>query len=139
MTQKEIRTANLGQALRDRRREIADEVQIQVRHGRAGRSKDGHDAVELSEADIQGDIDLALLQMKTEMLARIDAALARLGAGKYGSCFECSGEIAEPRLRAVPFAVRCQACEKTREDQREARQHAQRRDSFLVFSGPTGP
>ena len=39
----------------------------------------------------------------------------RLDAGKYGSCLECAREISERRLRALPFAVRCQACEDCRE------------------------
>ena len=42
---------------------------------------------------------------------RIDDALVRLDAGQYGSCLECAREISERRLRALPFAVRCQACE----------------------------
>ena len=52
-----------------------------------------------------------LLQMSAETLARIDAALRRLDVGQYGFCAECAKEIAERRLRALPFAVRCQACE----------------------------
>lgn len=48
-------------------------------------------------------------------VARIDDALMRLDAGKYGSCLECAREISEQRLRALPFAVRCQACEERRE------------------------
>ena len=139
MTKSEKRTALMGHMLRDRRREIENDVQGRVRDARAGRPKDGHDNLELSEAYIQKDIELSLLQAKTEMLARIDAALVRLATGKYGSCFECEAEIAEPRLRAVPFAVRCQGCEKAREhEQGEARRHAQRRD-VSPFSSPVGP
>jgi RNA polymerase-binding transcription factor DksA len=62
-------------------------------------------------------------------LAQIDEALRRLDAGKYGACRECGGEIAKARLRALPFAVRCQACERRREEtqasaRRLAAQHA---------------
>ena len=139
MTRREKRIAALRQTLRDHRREIVSDIQRRVRDGRAGRSADGHDDLELSEADIQKDIDLALLQAKTDTLARIDGALVRLAAGKYGSCFECEAEIAELRLRAVPFAVRCQACERAREhEQGAARQQAQRRD-VSPFSNPVGP
>lgn len=140
MTRNDTRIANMGQLLRDRRREIENDLQARVRDAREGRSKDGHDDLELSERDIQKDIELALLQTKTETLTRIDAALVRLAAGKYGSCFECEGEIAEQRLRAVPFAVRCQTCEKAREHELgQARQSAQRRDGLSPFSSPTGP
>jgi len=60
---------------------------------------------------------------------------AILKAGKYGSCVDCEGEIAEQRLRALPFAVRCQACEETRETQgRHEQQLAQRHGSLSLFS-----
>jgi len=55
------------------------------------------------------------MQTRADTMARIDAALGRLDDGRYGSCVECEGEIAERRLRALPFAVRCQACEQRRE------------------------
>ena len=73
------------------------------------------DAAESSEADIQDDIEFALIQMKSETLNRIEEALARLDEGTFGNCFECGDEISERRLRALPFAVRCKDCEEARE------------------------
>ena len=73
------------------------------------------DGVEVSEADVQEDIELAVVQLKTEMLGRIDEALARLRNGEYGFCLDCRAEISEKRLRAQPFAVRCRACEESHE------------------------
>jgi len=40
----------------------------------------------------------------------IDRALQRLDDGDYGVCERCGAEIAAPRLRAVPYATRCQRC-----------------------------
>ena len=135
MTKTSIRKADLRHILRERRREIQDEVQSRIRDGRTGRSIEVRDDLEHSDADIQGDIALSLLQMRTEALARIDEALVRLDAGKYGSCFECEREISERRLRALPFAVRCQACEERREqEQGRARRLAGRSASFSLFS-----
>ena len=51
------------------------------------------DAGESSEADIQEDIEFALIQMKAETLNKINEALARLEEGVYGNCFECGEEI----------------------------------------------
>lgn len=65
--------------------------------------------------DIQEDIEFALMQMKSETLSKIDSALTRLSQGNYGNCSECGYEIAEQRLRALPFAVRCRGCEDKRE------------------------
>ena len=72
--------------------------------------------------------------MKAETLNKINEALARLEEGRYGLCFECGEEIAEARLRALPFAVRCKDCEEAREvaAQRE-RSLAQRRGSSSLF------
>ena len=53
--------------------------------------------------------------MKSETLNKINDALGRLEQGDYGNCFECGEEIAEKRLRALPFAVRCKDCEEARE------------------------
>ncbi len=115
MIETTTRDDGLRQLLCDRRREMQDEVQNRIRHGRADRPYEVYDDLEHSEADIQGDMELALLQMKRETLARIEEALVRLDAGDYGSCIACAGEIAERRLRALPFAVRCQTCEERRE------------------------
>jgi DnaK suppressor protein len=115
-----VRYAELKRILEERRKEILSEVQERIRDVRAvgafGESQGVLDAAETSEADIQDDIELALIQMKSETLHKIEEALARLDEGKYGNCFECGDEIAERRLRALPFAVRCKDCEEAREN-----------------------
>ena len=45
-----------------------------------------------------------------ETIAEIDAALARIDAGTYGSCTQCGAAIPEERLELRPFAGRCVAC-----------------------------
>jgi len=89
------------------------------------------DAAEASEADIQDDIEFALIQMKSETLHKIEEALLRHAEGTYGNCFECGDEISEasspPPCR---FAVRCKDCEEEREVvERRERQLSQRRSS----------
>jgi len=109
----------LKRILEDRRRAILAEVKTKIRDVRADGSGDNidrvADAAETSEADIQDDIEFALIQMKAETLQKIDQALARLEEGAFGRCFECGEEISEQRLRALPFAVRCKDCEEARE------------------------
>ena len=132
------RYSELKQILDERRREIQAEVQGKMRDvrqaGEVGKLNDVFDAVESSEADIQEDIEFALIQMKSETLNKINDALGRLEQGDYGYCFDCGEEIAEKRLRALPFAVRCKDCEEAREvaEQRE-RMHAQRRGASSLF------
>jgi DnaK suppressor protein len=128
------RRAGLRDSLVARRREIQDDVQGRLRDGRTDRPRDAGDEAEQSDARLQGDLELALLQMRTETLSRIDAALVRLDRGEYGACFECGEEIAERRLVALPFAVRCRDCEDRREQEvRRARQQAQGVGGFSLL------
>jgi DnaK suppressor protein len=133
------RYSDLRQMLDSRRREIQAEVAGKMRGVReegtwGGKMNEVFDAVESAEADIQEDIEFALVQMKSETLNKINDALSRLEHGEYGNCFDCGEEIAEKRLRALPFAVRCKDCEETREnaEQRE-RQLAARRGTASLF------
>src|SRR6516165_12440037 len=123
--------------LEERRREIMSEVQGRMRDVRAegaGSTVQGVlDAAESSEADIQDEIEFALIQMKAETLNRINDALARLAQGDYGNCFECGDEIAEKRLRALPFAVRCKDCEEAREVAERRERTAARRGASSLF------
>ena len=48
-------------------------------------------------------------------LDEIAEALHRLGAGAYGICESCREPIALPRLRAVPSARFCLACQEAEE------------------------
>src|SRR3954465_4157617 len=130
----------LKHMLEDRRRQIQAEVQGKMRDVRAegawgGKQNEVFDAVESSEADIQDEIEFALIQMKSETLNKINDALVRLEQEDYGNCFECGEEIAEKRLRALPFAVRCKDCEEAREvaEQRERQMAARRGTSSLFF------
>ena len=43
-------------------------------------------------------------------LADIDAALARIQEGRYGTCVHCGGPMGLQRLRAIPEARYCVAC-----------------------------
>ncbi|HWW84313.1 MAG TPA: TraR/DksA C4-type zinc finger protein [Vicinamibacterales bacterium] len=139
MTDTTRRLAGLRRMLMEHRRETQDNVQNRIRDGRFDRSNTVRDDLEVSDADIQDEIGFALLQMRSETMTRIDEAIVRLDAGEYGCCFECEREISERRLRALPFAVRCQACEKRREgEQGHARQLAQRRGNLSRFLDAVG-
>src|SRR5512142_3107840 len=128
-TMEQGRYDELKKMLEERKREILSEVQEKIRDVRSesstGKMNEVFDAGESSEADIQEDIEFALIQMKAETLQRINEALNRLEEGSYGNCYECGDEIAEARLRALPFAVRCKDCE-------EEREQAQQRERLMA-------
>ena len=132
------RYAELKRILEERRREIMSAVHEKIRDVRTeGANSPTHgvlDAAESSEADIQDDIEFALIQMKAETLTKINDALVRLEDGAYGYCSDCGGEISDKRLRALPFAVRCKDCEEAREmAERRERVQSQRRPSGLLL------
>jgi len=54
--------------------------------------------------------DLALRDRSTAQLALVEAALARLDAGTFGTCIRCGKPIAPARLEALPWAEHCIEC-----------------------------
>ena len=131
------RYAELRRILEERRREIMSEVHEKIRDVRSESANSPTtgvlDAAETSEADIQDDIEFALIQMKAETLTKIEEALRRLEEGTFGYCFECGEEISERRLRALPFAVRCKDCEEAREMAQQRERAMARRGSASLF------
>ena len=132
---KTTRYNELKLMLENRRRELMADVQGRMRDVRTegNKERDAMDQGESSEVDIQEDIELALIQMKSETLNKIEAARRRLDEGTYGACFECGDEISEARLRALPFAVRCKDCEEARESAELRERMAQRRGSSSAY------
>lgn len=57
-------------------------------------------AFELSQAS-------ALLRQSSAGLEQVEAALARIGDGSYGTCAVCGEAIAEGRLEARPWTPYC--------------------------------
>lgn len=133
------RYVELRRILEARRDEIAGEVKEKIRTVRTEANKAvTHrvaDPTETSESDIQDDIEFALIQMKTETLNKISAALTRLEEGTYGYCYECGDEIAEQRLRALPFAARCKNCEEVRETELDRERVLESRSKAVSLFG----
>ena len=88
-----------------------DSVHADAEAGRSG----VFDEADVAAFDLQADLDLALLEIRSEAIRQIDHALARIDAGTYGICEECGITIAAARLRALPSAERCRDCEEVRE------------------------
>jgi DnaK suppressor protein len=108
--------------LEDRRREIHEKLRS-LREAIPSGKLEVRDAEEQSVDDFVQEVDLALMQMKSETLKKIDQALLRLEEGTYGRCQECDAEITAPRLRALPFAALCRDCQQEAEnDVRAARE-----------------
>jgi len=108
----------LRRLLEDQRERLLRSTRSRIREVRVeggAEAGDVLDSAEMTEADIQTDLELSLLQMQRETLMRIESALAELDDGSYGDCVSCHGEIATERLQALPFAIRCTRCEAAHE------------------------
>lgn len=53
---------------------------------------------------------LGLIENEQETLEMVNEALERIEKGTYGSCLECQGPIAKPRLEAIPYTPYCIEC-----------------------------
>ena len=109
--------------LEDRRREIHEKLRS-LREQIPVDAPDVKDAEEQSVDDFVQEVDLALMQMKSETLKKIDQAISRLEEGTYGRCEECDAEIPAPRLRALPFAALCRDCQEEAESNVRAAREA---------------
>jgi RNA polymerase-binding transcription factor DksA len=56
--------------------------------------------------------DLALHAKNELQLQAVEAALARLAAGTFGTCVRCGRPIAPERLEALPWAAHCIDCQR---------------------------
>jgi DnaK suppressor protein len=83
--------------------ELTDSIRIQ--HV-ADPSDMTHDAAER-------DVAVQILDRESVLIRQLRTAINRVDNGSYGVCLECEEEIAEKRLKAVPWAERCIACQET--------------------------
>jgi DnaK suppressor protein len=110
------RHVELKEMLEARGRAIEAQVQQKVRGFRDTTNVDtSRPQADLSDDPAHEDLDFALVQMQSQMLEHVTAALGRLQSGEYGICHECEEEIPEKRLHALPFATRCLPCQASAE------------------------
>lgn len=62
------------------------------------------------DAGEQG-IGFSVLELTSRTVHGIETALQRLEAGQLGACSDCRCKISDARLRALPFATLCLACQ----------------------------
>ena len=59
---------------------------------------------------------LRIRERKGKLLAKINAAFARIDRGVYGVCEECGDQIGLARLKARPVTTLCIACKSAQEE-----------------------
>ena len=73
------------------------------------------DAVEFAVKTAEQDVTAATADIRNQMLREIERALRRVAGGTYGVCEGCSEPINPNRLKAIPWARYCVACQEGRE------------------------
>lgn len=111
------------QLLLDRARQLRQELQAAHESAQPAASAAGAEVDDLKDRAAQSEASLvhdAEEQRDWDELAQVEAALARLEAGRYGECADCGEPISEARLAAMPAAARCAGCQARHERERPA-------------------
>ncbi len=107
--------AMLAQQLEARRASLRQEVHAQLDGSDDDRIVGLRRRLEESDdwgvADGLAELDIAEVRHALAELTNVDAALARMHDGSYGTCADCGEPIAAPRLLAYPTATRCIDCQ----------------------------
>jgi RNA polymerase-binding transcription factor DksA len=106
------RLADVRQRLEDERRALESGLVGSTRGIGELDATRGHGETDLAVIDGQRTIDAALESEAVASIFALDAAIARVGDGAYGSCVSCGRAIPEARLVAIPEAARCVACQR---------------------------
>ena len=67
---------------------------------------------ETATVTLDREIDYTLEGHSEQVLVQIDAALARVEDGTFGTCTNCGKQIPEERLEARPWASLCIDCQR---------------------------
>ena len=121
--------AELEQFLRDELARIQGSLRAVVSESRTTESTSLTDMSVHASETLHTEIQVALMDRRTQQVTQIQDALARLADGRYGFCGDCEEFIGVARLRALPFAQRCRDC------QAQAERRA-RRDAVLAREAP---
>ena len=84
---------------------------------RAPRDRFTPDALDAAKDIEEEQLWQAVSERRREIQDQIEEAVLLLLDGRYGRCVDCRRAISPGRLRALPFAIRCLACQERLEKQ----------------------
>ena len=90
---------------------------------RAPRDRFAPDVLDVAKDLEEEQLWLAVSERREEIRDQIEEAVLLLLDGRYGRCMDCRRAIPPGRLRALPFAVRCLACQERFEKQLVTTRH----------------
>lgn len=69
------------------------------------------DIADRASSAFQREFSFFLSENEGKILRLVEEAIARLDNGRYGRCVHCEDAIEEARLKAIPWARHCIACQ----------------------------
>jgi len=97
--------------LLERRARLLEAVRARMVERRAGETRRSPEDATNAVQSLGEDFEVAMLDRESREAAQIDAALERLARAEYGICRDCGVFMGLGRLKALPFAPRCTACQ----------------------------
>ena len=110
-----------AEQLRQRLQQRAEELRVELHAAQMGRppaAAAGTEVDDLKDRAAQSAAERvhdAEAQRDRGELAQVEAALARMDAGRFGACVDCGEPIGASRLAVMPAAECCAACQAERE------------------------
>lgn len=115
---KKAREENLRSLLLEEKRRLWSELRGELFRGQEKLSAQfdiPQDIGEQSMLDVLSDTGIAVADVMRERLTHMEEVERKLAEGTFGICEDCGEEIEEARLRVVPYAIRCVACQEKHE------------------------
>lgn len=102
----------LREMLVDRKRQINKALTADIDSLKEGSRTITSDGAADSAAEAaEFELNSQLAEVESRELQAVSEAIARIDAGTYGVCDDCEKPIAQPRLEALPYAIRCIKCQ----------------------------
>jgi DnaK suppressor protein len=106
---------NLLRRKSDLWQEISEDIEDDAREEYQDLVQSIRDGSDRALAELEETTVISYVKLKVQEIEKIEEALKRMEAGKYGSCRSCGGWIRPDRLKVVPYSVRCRACQEKQE------------------------
>jgi RNA polymerase-binding protein DksA len=101
--------------LTDEIKSIAHETSTSPREASGDLSAYTVHLADMAADTYQRELSMNIVSGEQQTLYQIDDALKRLDEGSFGICQQCSQPISMSRLKAVPYASLCIACQRVKE------------------------
>lgn len=111
----------LREVLLRRRDSLARSIRGDLKLLREFHGEASGDVLDAAADTAQDEMNSRLLEVESDELRAIEAAIERIKDGSYGICQDCGKPIPVRRLQAVPYVVDCIDCRRLVEKRSEPR------------------